>query len=313
MTHLAPGNDAPRLRRTGRLLAAAALLALVTVACSPAAPTVAPSGSPSGGPSAGPSAAPTDGRSAAPTTGAIAHKTGSKDIVLRIEEIGGFVPLESTTTYTPSFTLYGDGTVIWRDNQAMPPESSDNLIRATPLSVAKLDEATIQTVLEQAIGPGGLGVAQGTYGQAGGDIPSTVFTIDAGDLREPKRVEVIGMSPDLHPQSVQIVTALVGLAEKLRTFDTLVPGQPYAPAAWRGVLIPTEQAFGPVVDWPWTDISAKDFGGDNEFFRVNDLTTEQVAKIGIKGLAGGVSGFVLQDGDDLYGFGVRPLLPDEST
>jgi hypothetical protein len=313
MTHLAQGNDAPRPRRTGRQLAVPGLLALtsafalVFAACSPAAPTGAPTGTPSGGPSA----APSPGPSAAPTTGAIAHKTGSKDIVLRVEEVGGFVPLEFMTTYTPSFTLYGDGTVIWRDNLAAPPESSDNLIRATELRIAKLDEASIQTVLEQAIGSGGLGVAQGTYGQAGGDMTSTVFTIEAGDLREPKRVEVIGMSPDLHPQDAQIIRALVGLAEQLRTFDTLVPGQLYNPAAWRGVLIPTEQAFGPVVDWPWTDVSADDFGGDNEFFRELDLSAEQVAAIGIKDLAGGVSGFVLQDGDDLYSFGIRPLLPDE--
>jgi hypothetical protein len=252
------------------------------------------------------------GPSAAPTTGAIAHKTGPRDVILRLEQTGGFVMIEATATYTPSFTLYGDGTVIWRDDQAPPPDSTDNLMRATALNVAKLDEASIQALLEEAIGPGGLGVATGPYNEMGGaDIPSTIFTIDAGDLREPKRVEVIGMSPEVHPQNVQVITALIGLAEKLRTFDKLVDAQPYVPPAWRGVLMPTEQAFAPVVDWPWTDLKPKDFGGDNEFFRLNELTPEQVAEIGIKNLAGGVSGFVLQDGEDLYNFAVRPLLPDE--
>ena len=87
--------------------------------------------------------------------------------------------------------------------------------------------------------------------------------------------------------------------------------QPYDPPAWRGVLMATDQAFGPVVDWPWTDVKPKDFGGDSEFFRYDVLTREQVGAIGIKDLAGGVSGFVLQDGEDLYNFAVRPLLPDE--
>jgi hypothetical protein len=313
MTHLAQGTDAPRPRRPGRLLAAPALLALVTVACSPAAPTGAPtSPSTSGGPSAGPSGGPSDGPSAAPTTGAIPHPTGAKDVVLRMEEVGGFAPIELSATYTPSFTLYGDGTVIWRDNQAPPPESSDNLIRTTALMTVKLDEAQVQALLDDAIGPGGLGIATGPYNEmAGADIPSTVFTINAGDLREPKVVDVVGMSPDMHPQNVQVINALIGLAEKLRTFDTLVDAQPYAPSAWRGVLIPTDQAFGPVVDWPWKDVEPADFGGDNEFFRINDLTSEQVAAIGIDDLAGGVSGFVLQDGEDLYSFAVRPLLPDE--
>ena len=183
------------------------------------------------------------------------------------------MPVEFTVTYTPSFTLFGDGTVIWRDDQQMPPESSDNLMRATPLLIARLDEATIQALLSEAIGPGGLGVAVGPYNEMqGADIPSTVFTIDAGDIKEPKRVEVVGLSPEMHPKNLQVITALAGLAEKLRTFATIVNEQPYVPAAYRGILIPTEQAFGPVVDWPWTDISPDDFGGDNEFFRNHDLT-----------------------------------------
>jgi len=221
--------------------------------------------------------------------------------------------VEMTATYTPTFTLYGDGTVVWRDNQAPTPQASDNLFRATPLNIAKLDEASIQALLQEAIGPGGLGVANGSYGTVGGDIPATVFTVNAGDLPEPKRVEVIGLSPDMHPQNLQVITALAGFAEKLRTFDELVTAQPYVPAGFRGVLIPTDQAFGPVVKWPWKDLAPKDFGGDSELSRIKDLTAEQVAAIGIDDIAGGVSGFVLQDSDDLYSFAVRPLLPDELT
>lgn len=309
MTHLAPGFDAPRPTRA-RLAAVPAVLALVTVACSPA-PTGAP---PTGSPSAGPSAAPTDQPAAspsAPTTGGIVHPTGAGDVVLRIEEVGGFVPIEWSATYTPTFTLYGDGTVVWRDNQAMPPESTDDLIRPIPLLVAKLDEASIQALLDEAIGPGGLGAAEGTYGQAGGDIPSTVFTINAGGLAEPKRVEVIGLAPEMHPQNLQVVTALAGLAEKLRTFEALVPGQPYVPSAFRGVLMPTDQAFAPVVDWPWTELSPDEFGGDNEFFRIHDITADDIGALGIQDFGAGVSGFVLKDGKDLYNFAIRPLLPDE--
>jgi hypothetical protein len=244
--------------------------------------------------------------------GAIAHPTGATDVVLRIEETGGLQMLEASLTYTPTFTLYGDGTVIWRDNFAMPPASSDNLIRPTPLRITRLDEATIQAVLAEAIGPGGLGVAVGPYNETmGADIPSTIFTINAGGIPEPKRVEVVALSPEAHPKNRQVVAALAGLAEQLRTFDTLVNEQAYVPAGYRGVLTPTEQAFGPVVDWPWPDVSVDDFGGDNEFFPTRVMTAEEVDALGIDNIESGVSGFVLQDGEDLYSFALRPLLPDD--
>jgi len=310
MTHIPTGPGAPRPFRRGRLLAVPALLAVLTVACSPGAPATAnPSGGPTAGPSAGPSAGPTTG----PTIeGAIAHPTGAMDVVLRLEEIGGFVPIEFNVTYTPTFTLYGDGTVIWRDNQSTLPESSDDLIRPTPLMITRLDEGTIQALLAEAIGPGGLGAAVGPYNEMmGADIPSTIFTINAGGIPEPKRVEVIGLSPDMHPKNLQVITALAGLADKLRTFDTLVNEQPYVPTGYSGVLIPTEQAFGPVVDWPWPDISPDEFGGENEFFRTRQMTLDEVAALGIDNVASGVSGFALQHGEDLYSFALRPLLPDD--
>jgi hypothetical protein len=314
MTHLPQGPDAPRLLRRGRFIAAPALLALLTVACSPGAPaTVNPSAGPSANPTAGPTVGPTAGPTAAPTIeGAIDHPTGPIDVVLRIEETGGLMAVESSVTYTPTFTLYGDGTVIWRDNFAVPPESGDTLIRPTPLLTTRLDEGSLQALLAEAIGPGGLGVAVGPYNELmGADIPSTIFTINAGGIPEPKRVEVVGLSPDAHPKNLQVVTALAGLAEKLRTFDTLVNEQPYVPTGYSGVLIPTEQAFGPVVDWPWPNIKPNEFGGDNEFFRTRQMTLDEVAALGIDNVASGVSGFALQHGDDLYSFALRPLLPDD--
>jgi hypothetical protein len=234
------------------------------------------------------------------------------DVVLRLEEVGGFAPVEFNVTYTPAFTLYGDGTVIWRDNQSIPPESSDNLMRPTPLMVTRLDERSIQALLAEAIGPGGLGVAVGPYNEMmGADIPSTIFTINAGGIPEPKRVEVVGLSPDMHPKNLQVITALAGLAEKLRTFDTIVNEQPYVPSVYNGVLIPTDQAFGPVVDWPWPGISPDEFGGADDFFRTRQMTADEVAALGIDNVGSGVSGFALQHGEDLYSFGLRPLLPDD--
>jgi hypothetical protein len=110
MTDQLPASGTPRLRLG---LATATALLLATAACSPAAP----SGSP--GPSAGPTTAPTPTR----VTG-IEHPTGARDIVLRFEEGGGFVPIDFLATQAPSFTLYGDGTVVFRDTQATPRSRS---------------------------------------------------------------------------------------------------------------------------------------------------------------------------------------------
>ena len=73
-------------------------LALLSAAC-------AAGGSPPTG-SAGPNVT--------PPPGAIDHPTGATDVVLRLEEGGGFVPIEFVATQAPIFTLYGDGRVIFQ-------------------------------------------------------------------------------------------------------------------------------------------------------------------------------------------------------
>jgi hypothetical protein len=95
-------------------LAATGLLALSLAACSATGASPSPSGSPS--------ASPTE-------AGAVEHPTGATEIVLRMKEGGGFVPMGYAATEMPQFTLYGDGTVIYRsagmpgvgEVQVLPP------------------------------------------------------------------------------------------------------------------------------------------------------------------------------------------------
>ena len=49
--------------------------------------------------------------------GGIGHPTGAGDVLLRISDEGGFVPVEYLLTALPSFTLYGDGTVVTQGAQ----------------------------------------------------------------------------------------------------------------------------------------------------------------------------------------------------
>ena len=228
-------------------------------------------------------------------------------------ETSGGMMVEANAVATPSFTLYGDGTVVFRDPTAAPPEPVGGVRREVPFSTVRLGEEGIQALLREALGPGGLAIATGPYLGMGADIPTTTFTIAAeGDT---KQVMISGFLPDLHPQDAQVVAALGHLAETLDGFSGDIAGEDaYEPTAYRGVLIGLDQPIGPVVEWPWADVSPSDFaGGEQDLFKTHTLTAAQVAELGIDGVAGGLSGLVLEFEDKVYSFALRPLLPDETA
>lgn len=309
MTNATPGFDSPRPSTVARAslptrAAAAALLIASLAACS-AGPGPSATPGPSDGPTTGPSPTPVG------PTGGLEHPTGAKDVLLRFEESGGFVPIEFSATYAPSFTLYGDGTVVFRDPYALPPETGTNVRLAVPFQTVKLDEAGIQALLEQALNQGGLAIAAGPYLCNCADIPTATFTISVGG--KTKQVSVAGLSPDMHQQNQQMVAQIAAFAEVLRTFGDKVGNEaPYVPTAYRGVLLDIDQPLGPVVAWPWGDLAPADFAsGENEFFKTATLTGAQVEALGIDGVEGGMTGVTVQSEGKLYSLSVRPLLPDE--
>ncbi len=311
MTDPLPASGPPRPSPRARAAATAVLLTLVAAACSPAAQPTATPGS-TGGPTTGP----TTGPSPSPTAAAdgLEHPTGATDIVFRVEESGGFVPMEHNATSAPWFTLYGDGTVVFRDPYAIAPEPVGNVSRSVPFLTAKLDEGGIQALLQQALNEGGLAVAKGPYHGMSADIPTTTFTLNVGG--QTKEVAVTALSPDSHPpQDALIIGQISRFAEKLRGFANDVGGeQPYVAQGFRGVLIPVEQPFGPIVAWPWPDLSPDEFkSGQNEFFLTRTMTTDEVSTLGIPDIAGGLLGVALQKDGKIYTFSLRPLLPDESA
>jgi hypothetical protein len=301
MTDHLPASGTPR--RPRRLALATALILATTVGCIPAGDRGTPDTS----------SGPTTGPTPAPTIAGIEHPTGATDIILRFEEGGGFVPIDFLATQAPSFTLYGDGTVVFWDSQAMPPEPVGNVTRSVPFQTIRLGEEGIQALIEQALGPGGLGIAAGPYMGLGADIPSATFTINA-DGRQ-KQVTVVGLTPDMHPQDVLIVTSLANFADRLRTFGNDVAGEVvYEPTGYRGTLQKIDQANGAVADWPWTDLQPSDFtAGANDFLLLHTLTPAQVAALAVPGAEGGMLGVNIQKDGKLYSLALRPLLPDEKS
>ena len=116
--------------------------------------------------------------------GAIDHKTGATDVVLRLEQGGGFVPMEFHASQAPSFTLYGNGVVVFQPTVTVFPQPDANgVMRPVPWRTGKLDEWQIQELLEFALTNGGLGTARDTYmSDRIADAPNTIFTIHAGGI-----------------------------------------------------------------------------------------------------------------------------------
>ncbi|MEO5940199.1 MAG: hypothetical protein ABIZ72_04590 [Candidatus Limnocylindrales bacterium] len=306
----------PLHARSGALLA----LALVLTACSNASPS--PSATPagaSGAPSGSPTSSGGNPASPGPTVGAIEHLTGATDVVLRIEQGGGFVPMEFQATNAPGFTLYGNGVVVFQPTVSTFPEPDANgVARLVPWRTGRLDETQVQELLEFALTNGGLGTARDAYLANGiADAPNTIFTIHAGGID--KTVVVNALSEESKPGPDTLArSAFLRLAKRLQDFDQggTIPADVYQADRFRGVLIARDDQPGTVtIGWPWAALDPADFEEgppDNPGLPHRTLTATEIAELKLENIAGGVQGIVLKAPDGkLYSFILRPLLGDE--
>jgi len=257
----------------------------------------------------------------APDFGAIEHATGATDIVLRFDQGGGFVGPSFTASQAPIFTLYGDGTIVFRNPALEWPAPDGSVTRQNPLRIAKLSEEQIQDLLAYALGEGNLGVARARYdNNMVADASTSTFTIDAGGVKKSVAVyalaEVIDGVPDQAARA-----AFARLAARLGDFDEggTIATDVYMPAAYRAVLMDGTGFVVPdVLTWPWKDIQPGDFVGpaDPNAFQMatRTLTPDEVAGLGVDGPEGGFQGMVVSGPGDgkLYSLTLRPLLPDET-
>jgi hypothetical protein len=287
-------------------------LVLVVAACSSGGATTS-SSPPSLAPSNVPSTAPS------PSIGAIDHATGPTDVLLRYDEGGGFIQPAFLVTQAPIFSLYGDGTVVFRNPTADPPPAVGSVFPSRPFRTAKLTEDQIQATLEFALGDGGLGVARASYeNMMVADAGTAVFTVNAGGLK--KTVSVYGLGIDVEGvQDAPARAAFKKLADRLADFDNggSVTTDVFMPANYRGILM--DGAAAPdQKPWPWADIKPADFpfpADPNAFQSAQRvLTPADVDKLGLEDIEGGFQGMVLVGPNDgkIYSLSLRPLLPDET-
>lgn len=246
--------------------------------------------------------------------GSIDHPTGAADIVFRFEEGGGFVPMGHFPTEAPVFTLYGDRRVIFDAVFAAMPPDADGIGRIPPYWTVTLTEPEVQSFLSAAISDGGLGVAKETFPPKGADMPTSIFTINAGGTSKTVSVTGLGVDRGSDPDA-PVLRALSGLADRIRAFAVEVTGETvWVPDRWRGVLTP--DTLLPPRAWPWPGIEPDDFVQPDDpngpRFPLRTMTAAEVAELGLTEIDGGFSNLALAAPDGtVYLFALRPLFPDE--
>ena len=282
-------------------------LAIVVAACSAVGAGPALTDEP-------PSASP----SASGDAGTIDHATGATDVVLRYEEGGGFVMAGYAAAMVPHFTLYGDGTIVYRDPTLPVPEPSDGIARNGPLRTATLTEDQIQDVLKLALDQGGLAIAKPEYRyDMVADASTAVFTVSAAGGTKTVSVYALGIEdpamPDLAARQnfAKLATALTSIES-----SGTIEATDYAPTAYRGILFESPGLVDPNARaWPWPEIAPSDFkpsADPNGFqFPYRTLTVDEGKQLGVDGYEGGLVNVVLEADGTTYQFSLRPLLPDE--
>lgn len=298
-----------------------AVLSILLVAC----------GGGADGSGAGATATPRQPASASPSSaatptsssggfGAIEHATGPTDVVLRFEEGGGFVAPAFLATQAPIFTLYGNGTVIFRNPAQDPLPAIGSVSPSRSFRTARLSEDQIQKVLEDALGQGGLGTARAEYlDNQIADAPTAVFTVDAGGISKRVSVYALGIDVENSPDA-PARAAFTKLAERLEDFDNggAFSTSEYAPEEYRGILMDGQPVAPDARTWPWTDLTPADFvpNPDPNVFQLPSrvLSVAEVEALGISPYRGGFQGLTLIGPGDgkSYSFSLRPLLPDET-
>lgn len=286
-------------RRTAlRGLAAAAAILLVAAGCA-------------GRPGASPSTVPIG----------VQHATGAEDLILRVFVGGGFVPPGFIVTEAPAFSLYGDGTLIYRDLVSPLPSPVNGVAQGAPFRTVKLSESAVHALLTDALVTGGLQTAEAQYVLPIADAPTTSFTIDANGVS--KQVDVNGLGL-VQPSTTDAaaLNALAALRDRLLAYGPTVSGsQPWQPVQYRAYLLDVSETSTVPIAWPWSTFTPATWTNVSDEssslpYPTRRMSREDVQALGLGPLAGGATGIVVSfsaSNPTLYGVSLRPLLPDETA
>ena len=243
-------------------------------------------------------------------------------MILRFDEGGGgFLMPAYTAAQAPSFTLYGDGTLIFRPTQVEPLPAVGSVEPFRPYRTAKMSEEQIQDLLDYALNEGGLGAARAEYtDMMVSDASTAVFTVNAGGLAKTVSVYALGFeAPEVPDLAIRQVLAT--LRDRLLDIDQggTVKTDVYAPDRYRAILLEGQAGAPDQKAWPWPEVKPAEFvsNGDPNAMPLpaRVMTPAEIEALGIKPFEGGFIGLPLAGPGDgkFYTLSVRPLLPDDKS
>lgn len=255
--------------------------------------------------------------------GSIDHATGGGDLLVRVALGGGFVPLEWNLTNLPTFSLYGDGTLVQPGAQIEIYPSP-----ALPaISSRTVDGAGIQAILRAALdATDGMPADLGDMGSMNvADAATTVITVRADGIDRsieayalaevPERPD--GMSREVF-EARQRLSALVG---KLGALDQWLPAgslgeettyQGEAARLFVGEYRKVDDLPQEGIAWP-IDGALSRFGEPTQPAGYRCGTVSGDEWTGVRDAAGRANQLTpWTDAGDRFSILFRPLLPDES-
>lgn len=186
-------------------------------------------------------------------TTAIGHPRGSGQVVLRVNSGGGFVPIEVNLRAMPSFSLYGDGTVIVPGVQIQIYPGP----AVYPLMRSKLSEPQVQALLQRAKAAGLLSPGAIDYGDMGSigiaDAPTTTLVLNAGGRHVRRDAYALGIDPAAGRLSPAQTRARRALATFIARLPHGLSGGRYTPrgfAVYAGAFRGQPQRGAKPIVWP---------------------------------------------------------------
>lgn len=258
--------------------------------------------------------------------GSVGYATGPEDVVVRIENKGGFLPADARLTEIPMVSIFGDGRIVTQGPQIeiYPGPALPNLITRV------IEEGGMQAILAAAKEAGLMDGNKHLANPMVADAPTTVFTVKAdGEQHVVEAVALGDGSPEpggpgapsgedakLRKNLVEFRDLLTDLGRWLpkgsvseeKSFDAArlrILAQPYV----KSDEAPPQQP----VAWPLTEGLAK-FGNarpEGPGLRCGVARGEDLKKVLSLAMRANQLTPWRSDGKD-YQLRFRPLLPDES-
>jgi hypothetical protein len=238
------------------------------------------------------------------------------EVVLRVEHVGGFVPVQVLATRLPIVSVYGDGRVITEGPQIMiyPGPARPNVL------VRLIGAADLNRLVSMAVDAGvGSGADYGTPHVA--DVPSTKFTVNTDDGVLTTEVESLDFTEGLTDEQIAARRKLIDLQTALTDLpgtlgaDAAGEEQQYEPTALAAVTSPfTESEDGldqEEMAWPGPALPGEPLNDLGDLRCVTVTGADVATVLEAADQANQLTPWVSEGQRWFVTF--RPLLPEESS